>query len=945
MSMSHPFGDRISQHLHRKHGLSQAKLAEGILQDPSIIGKMCKGERLHGVQARERVCAIIDWLHQQAVLTTVAEANGLLDAAGMATLRTADANEARLLQQLRTHAPEPTLPTIPRTLVPTTPNTNLPAPLTSFVGRAAAVIEVTQLVANHRLVTLTGAGGVGKTRLALEVGRVIVQKPKFPNGVWFVDLAPLTDPTAIPQRILDLWRVPEQAERSPLETLIAYLRAKEALLILDNCEHLIGACAELVETLLQQCPQLSFLATSRETLNIGGETPWRVPSLTRPHTGAGWDGQSSVQPPLTLEALARFEAAVLFVERARVRQPGFALTIANAPAIAQICSRLDGIPLALEMAAARVTIFTVEELAKRLDGAFDGRFQLLTNGARTAPLRQQTLRATMEWSYGLLLPDEQRLLTHLSVFTGSWSAAAAEAVTGETLDLLAQLVNKSLVIANQQDGHTRYRLLETIRQFATEQARADAQMQRRVQQQHSSYYLRLLGEQEERLQSQQQRTALAIIRSDLANISAAWQWAVDQHKFDLLHRATHALFLYCEVRGAYREGGALLAAAAVELTAALPSRQELQPLLAQVWGRIGACEAMLNNGGDASNALQQGLRYATTDQERAFALAHLGHAEMRRGEVSPGVEKLNESLLLSQQCGDIKSEARARHARIWYFPDFTEAIHHCEESLVLWREIGRPDRIAEVLSQLAWQICCRGDYAIADAYWEESMAVSTSLGMQYNIAWILDCRGWMAWCQGDLAIAQKYLRDAESLYHAMGMSSGVAMCQAELALVLRSAGELAKAVQSAREAVALARDTGDQMMLVLCFNYLGATLIGSGNRTEARYALREAIEQVLPTRHTAFLLNTLYYFAELLMLECYNAHPPDAFECQTLAVTLLSCVRTQKATWQIYKNKAAQLQAEIEEVLPAEMCAAAIARGQNSTLDEMVVIALEAVTA
>lgn len=588
------------------------------------------------------------------------------------------------------------------------------------------------------------------------------------------------------------------------------------------------------------------------------------------------------------------------------------------------------------MAAARINVFTVEELARRLDGAFDGRFQLLTSGVRTAPLRHQTLRATLAWSYALLTAEEQYLLACLAVFSGGWSFAAAETVTGCALEQLVQLVNKSLVIADQQGGETRYRLLETVRQFAAEQASTNEQERQRVAQQHSRYYLRLLGEQEERLQSQEQRAALDLLRADFANIGAAWRWAVDQQDFALLPPAIHPLFLYCEVRSAYRDGIALLTLAAVALRAALASRQELQPLLAQVLGRLGACEVMVNNGGNAATALQQSLRYATTVQERAFALAHLGHAEILRGEIDPGMKKVQESVWLSQQHADTKGEARARHVRIWYFPDFTQAIQHCEASLALWRKVGRPDRIAEVLSQLAWQLCCRGDYNRARTYWEESMKVATPLGMQYNIAWTLDCQGWLAWCQGDLATAQKYLLDGKALYHAIGMSSAVAMCQAELALVLRSAGDMTKAVASAAAAVALARNTGDQMTQVLCLNYLGAALIGAGDMAAARRTLTEAVQQGLSTQHSAFLLNTLYYFAELLLLESGTVDQSGARDRQLRAVTLLSCVCNHPSTWQIFKDKAAHLQAEIASALPADLYATAIIRGQSCTLDELV---------
>lgn len=944
--MSHPFGDLVTQHLHRKHGLSQAKLAEGILQDPAVIGKMCKGQRLHGPQARERVCAIIDWLRQQAVLTTVDEANGLLMAAGMATLGTADPSEAQLLHQLLIPAPSPVLLTPPRIPVTTKPRTNLPISLTSFIGRIGAITEVAQLVVNHRLVTLTGAGGVGKTRLALEVGKAILDfpltqstNPKFLDGVWFVDLSPLTNPDAIPQRILDLWRVLEQAQANPFATLTTYLRTKQMLLILDNCEHLIDACARLAETLLQHCPQLVLLATSREALNIGGETPWRVPSLTRPRAEAGWDGQAAVQLQFTPEALAWFEAVTLFVERAGVRQPGFALTTTNAPAVAQICSRLDGIPLALEMAAALVNSFTVEELARRLDGVFDGRFQLLT-GARTAPLRHQTLRATLEWSYGLLAPAEQRLLTHLSVFTGGWTAVAAEEVTVCSLDLLAQLVNKSLVIADQQNGQTRYRLLETVRQFAAEQATLDEQAQRQIRRQHSRYYLTLLGKQEQPLQGQQQRAALDTIRSEIENISAAWRLAVEQHEFTLLDPALHALFLYCEVRGSFGEGASLFAAAAAELSARLAigatERSILQLLWGQVVVRLGACDVMLNRFAQGEQHLQEGLPYVTKDWERAFVLVHLGQAAAWRGKLPLAIAQLRESLAISQQCNDLAGMAYALHRLSARESDYAVAYDLCAESLALYRKIGRPDRIASELNQMGWYKFWLGDYRNANAHWSEGLALCQQLDLLDERAWGLHCMGFAAWCQGELTVAERNLQEALAISMTAGRQMMIGVCKAELALVLSSVGQVAQAIALAQEAVALMREINNQIALTGCVIFLGVVLFAAGDLMAVRRTLLEAVQQAWNHQIIYSLMTAFYYFAELLVLESQTLDRPVMLERQALAYTVLSCVCTHKATWHFFKDKAAKLQARIEDALPADLRTAAIARGQSCTLEEIV---------
>ncbi len=274
--MSHPFGDLLTQHLHRKHGLSQSKLAAGILQSPSIITDMSQGKRLNGPQAHERVTAIIDWLQQQGALETLTEANALLNAAGMAPLQERDTAEASLISKLSAQAsanqrPSADTPSALARSSFTPPRHNLPPQLTPFIGRTEQIMQLVQQCQTRRLLTLTGAGGVGKTRLALQMATQM--RERFTDGVWFVDLAPLTDPESALQRILDLFHLPEQPDRSRLVMVTAYLSSKQLLLILDNCEHLIDGCAELAEAILQHCPQVSLLATSREALNIGGELP------------------------------------------------------------------------------------------------------------------------------------------------------------------------------------------------------------------------------------------------------------------------------------------------------------------------------------------------------------------------------------------------------------------------------------------------------------------------------------------------------------------------------------------------------------------------------------------------------------------------------------------------------------------------------------------------
>src|SRR5262245_13629283 len=390
----------------------------------------------------------------------------------------------------------------------------LPIPLTSFVGRQADLGAIQRLLDSARLLTLTGVGGIGKTRLALEGARLFAGD--YPDGAELVELAALADPGVVPQRVATALGIAEQPGRELLDVVADALRARRSLLVLDNCEHVVVACAELAQHLLQACPGLRILATSRESLGIAGERVWRVPSLSLP----------AAEADTSFEHIAQSEAVRLFAERAASVLPGFALTERNAPAVARLCLRLDGIPLALELAAARVTVLPVEQLAERLDDAL----RLLTAGSRTAPARQQTLRATLDWSYGLLTDREQRLFDRLSVFAGGWTLEAAEAVCagegiehGQVLELVARLVDKSLVVVERgADEGAYYRMPEPIRQYAEERFGPDRATEV-IRRSHATYFLTLAERAEPGLSGPDQRTWLDRLERDLDNLRAAWR--------------------------------------------------------------------------------------------------------------------------------------------------------------------------------------------------------------------------------------------------------------------------------------------------------------------------------------------------------------------------------------------------------------------------------------
>ena len=494
--MSHPFGKLLEHYRMRKPGLSQAKLAAQIGYDASLLGKMAQGKReLTGPSGRSRVLRIVSALHEVGALTRFEEANALLEAAGMPPLYDGKDEEAVLIMQLR--ATTPTL---------TTARHNLPAQWTSLVGRSEQASEIASRLRHTRLLTLIGVGGVGKTRLALEVGTQTLSAGSFADGVWWVELAAVSDLYHIAPTILNVFGLMDAAGRTPIEQLQAHLGPRQMLLVLDNCEHLLDGCAGLVDGLLHACPLLRVLCTSREPLNLTGESLWPVPPL--------------------LNAAA----VELFNQRAQNAQPSFSPGPEQAKQIEHICRRLDGLPLAIELAASRLKGLSLDQIAERLDD----RFRLLTGGSRTALPRHQTLRATLDWSYDLLTPAEQMLLRRMAVFVGGCTADAVEAVCRfdeeaiwhdlGIIDLLAQLVQRSLVIVDPHGTHPRYNLLESMRAYGLDKLRQSNELGL-LRRRHAHWVANFVESAQAHEYGTQRQYWFRLLTSNDGNLRVALQWS------------------------------------------------------------------------------------------------------------------------------------------------------------------------------------------------------------------------------------------------------------------------------------------------------------------------------------------------------------------------------------------------------------------------------------
>lgn len=632
-------------------------------------------------------------------------------------------------------------------------SSKIPVPLTSFIGREKELKEIARLLSSSRLVTLTGPGGVGKTRLAIQSANDA--NKKFKDCVFWVDLVGLSDENLIPQEIAQSLNIREIANEPLIETLKIYLRSKQILIVLDNCEHVIRACAEYAEQLLAACPRLKILATSIEALGLFNETTWQVPSLPLP----------KMQGPLSLKDLKEFASIELFYERANNAKSGFMWDGRNASSVAQICRRLDGIPLAIELAAARIKVLSVDEIAGRLDD----RFSLLTAGSRTAIPRHQTLRATIDWSYHLLAEQERILFRRLSVFASGFTLEAAETVCSQgmkrsdCLDLLGRLVDKSLVIveSDSEVGDTRYRLLETIRQYALEKL-VEVGEASSIRDQHLDFYLSLAEKSEPHIFGHESAIWINRLDKELDNIRAAIDWSTNSDKAVVALRMAGSLVYFCY---SWFARGNLLSEWQHRIQLALSRPEGRERTLA-----------------------------------RAKALNGLGF--MYWADIYPTNRRLEleEALDIARELGDALNTATAlRYLGLLASMqgNYVEARSLLEQSLEIWRMMGPEGKVG-----LSWTLTFLADVALnqnesneASSIYEESVAILREIGEKNFLAYSIRRLGLLAWREKDYGKAIALYQESLSLNRELGDLRGVLACVAGFADIAVVQGKFARAAQ------------------------------------------------------------------------------------------------------------------------------------------------------
>jgi non-specific serine/threonine protein kinase len=658
--------------------------------------------------------------------------------------------------------------------------TNLPQRLVSLIGRERELAELSPRLLQTRLLTLVGVGGIGKTQFSLELAAAAIGD--FADGVWFVELAALSEPTGVISAVAQAVGVGEEASKALEQTLTERIGDKRVLLVLDNCEHLLDACARLVSLLLRRCANVGILANGREALGVTGEHVVRLPSLSLPDPGQ----------PQTPEVVLRSAAARLFSERASLVRPEFKITPQNAEAVASICGRLDGIPLAIELAAARVRSLEVEEINQKLNE----RFKLLVGGSRAALPRQQTLRSLFDWSYDLLQDKEKLALKQLSVFSGGWTLAAAEQVCtrdvtagGALLGLLTSLCDKSLVVAEQSLGASRYHLLETVRQYAEERL-VERRSDRTVRNRHRDYFVMLAEKAADQLEGAEQAEWLHHLELEHDNFRTALHRSLIEEKSRCGLRLCAALQRFWLRRGHFSEGrewcGRFLEKVVPDVN--IPER-------AKVLHVAGALARRQGDYAAARRSLEESLsihRRLGGRREVAASLNLLGAIAMEEGDLSSAEALFEESLAISRELGELRGIARSLHnLGVAACTKCDQSSGHAlfQQSLTICRELKDHTAIEHALWDLGMVSFQQGDYSAAKTYVEESLAICLTLGDKTGIAASHQLLGHIALQTSEDVKARTLFEEGLRIRRGLGDRAGIAYSLEGLAAAIASAGD------------------------------------------------------------------------------------------------------------------------------------------------------------
>lgn len=646
---------------------------------------------------------------------------------------------------------------------------NLPVQLNSFIGREEEIKHAKELLKSTHLLTLTGSGGAGKTRFALHTGAAIIDE--YSNGVWFAELAAITDVALLPDALINTFNLKEEPKKSPEETLTEYLKGKEILLILDNCEHLINECAELAERLLISCPGLKIIATSREALNCRGEQIYRIPPLKNP----------DLSHKITPENLLQYDSVRLFIERALLVNPDFKVTEGNSRALAEICSQLDGIPLAIELAAARTKILTPEKINERLVD----RFSLLAGGKSTTLPRQQTLRALIDWSYDLLNEKEKLLWSRLSVFSDGCSLEAAEDVcsdetlnSDEILDLLFRLSEKSII--NYDENKNRYRMLESLKQYGAEKLKA-SDSENIFRYNHLKYFAGLSGIARSELNSGEMQDLPEILETEHTNMQSAIAWAASTDNKEQGAVLAGNLGGFWEIRGYNSIGIRLL-------------------------------ETFINDAAKISKSAS------------AKILLSIGILARNLGEFEKAFASLTGSLEIYKDTGDkngILSCLNNLGITASDQGNYVQALKYFDESIFIGRETGNKNEIAITLLNLGTVSYHQGNYEQAEKFFEESLMINRETDNKQGIAMCLNNLGSLTSRKENFEKAKKLYYESLILGREFGDKTGIAMCLSNLGNIESHQGNYEQAMKLYQESLAIMREKDDKLGVIMLLNNLG----------------------------------------------------------------------------------------------------------------------------